>query len=105
MKLRYLVLAGALVASAVGLMSCGSTFSCTSKGPCANDPTPTQADTDACNKLLNGKCGTQFKAAGQCGLDHSMCGSDGKSTTSASCTTESNDFSTCLTACLTDGGC
>ncbi len=105
MKLRYLVLAGALVAAAAGFMSCGSTFSCSNKGPCANDPTPTQADIDACNKLLNGKCGTQFKASAQCELDHSMCDSSGKSTASASCSTQTSDFTTCFTACTLDGGC
>lgn len=104
MKLRYLVLAGALAASAVGMMSCGSTFDCKSKGPCANDPTPDQASIDFCNKALTGTCGTQFKALGQCGVDHSMCGSDGKSTTNTSCSTQLSDYTTCATNCALDGG-
>lgn len=104
MKLRYLVLAGALAASAVGMMSCGSTFDCKSKGPCANDVAPDQASIDACNKSLGGTCGSQLKTLGQCNLDHSMCGSDGKSTASASCSTQLSDYTTCLSGCISDGG-
>jgi hypothetical protein len=106
MKLRYLVLAGALVASAFGLMSCSSSFSCSDKGSCSNDTAPDQASIDACNKLLNGTCGTQFKAAAQCGKDNATCGSDGKTTVAAGkCTTEESASTTCLTNCILDGGC
>ncbi|MFT3842377.1 MAG: hypothetical protein QM723_35630 [Myxococcaceae bacterium] len=104
MKLRYLVLAGALVASAVGFMSCGSSVSCSDKGPCANDVAPTQAQIDACNKLLNGACGTQSKTLAQCSKDNSTCGSDGHSTlTAGKCDTETSAFVTCCSG--QDGGC
>lgn len=103
MKLRYLVLAGALVASAAGLMACGSSYSCTDKGSCANDVAPTQAQIDACNKILNSSCGAQAKTAGQCNKDNSTCGSDGHSTVAAGkCDTENSALVTC---CLgNDGG-
>lgn len=106
MKLRYLVLAGALVTSAFGLMSCSSSFSCSDKGSCSNDTAPDQATIDACNKLMTGKCATEFKASAQCGKDNVTCGSDGKSTVaSGKCTTEQAAFTTCFTNCTLDGGC
>jgi len=106
MKLRYLVLAGALVASAVGFMSCGSSFSCSDKGSCSNDVAPTQAQIDACNKILSGPCGSQAKTSGQCSKDNSTCGSDGKSTIAAGkCDAETTAFTTCFANCFADGGC
>jgi hypothetical protein len=106
MKIRYLVLAGALVASSFGLMSCSSSFSCSDKGSCSNDVAPTQAEIDACNKILNGTCGSQFKTEAQCGKDNATCGSDGKSTIAAGkCDTETSAFTTCFTNCIADGGC
>ena len=52
MKLRYVLLAGALAASAVGLMACGSSFSCSDKGSCANDTAPDQATIVEMQKVV-----------------------------------------------------
>jgi hypothetical protein len=102
MKLRYLVLAGALAASAVGLMACGSSYSCSDKGSCANDVAPTQASIDACNKLLNGTCSSQAKALGQCGKDKSTCDSAGMSSAGTACDTEFTALTNCCAG--NDGG-
>ncbi len=96
-NLRNLVFAVVSVSS-LALMGCGSTFSCSDKGSCSNDPAPTQAQIDSCNKIMAAACGSQFKTYGQCAKDNATCGSDGKSTVAAGkCDTQLSAFTTCCT--------
>ena len=103
-----LVFVGSAMMSLFSFSCGGGGFSCDAKGGCANDPAPTQAQIDACNKLVNdATCGAKFQAAGDCAADQpASCDANGKSmaSTSTACKTQTDDYTACLLSALTDGG-
>jgi hypothetical protein len=100
MKLLYVVLAATIAA---GLMSCGKSYSCNGDKICSNDPAVPQSSIDACKHQEAGPCGAQWKALGQCFVDHSTCDSSGKTMLDLnSCPTESSAYGNCCAA--SDGG-
>lgn len=85
----------------------GAQFSCNYKSKCANEPAPTQTNIDACNELLSGPCGTQYRAYGNCGVQNEKCKGDGTydlEGTKAACNTTWVEFSDCVTSKLADAG-
>jgi len=63
--------------SALALSACGSSdFSCDAASACSADPAPTADDIASCKAELDGPCGSEYKAAGQCAQDHQTCTAD-----------------------------
>jgi hypothetical protein len=82
-----------------------SSFSCSAKGPCANDPTPDQATIDSCNKLrADANCGAKVRAFEDCNAVNGSCGSDGKSTLTQACAQQFADALSCIPAGSHDAG-
>ena len=93
------ILVGAFAAASLALAGCGGGFSCSDKGSCANDVAPTQAAIDACQKQLDGACGSQAKDLGSCSKDNATCDADGHTTTDASkCSTQLAAVISCCTS-------
>ena len=83
----------------------GSSFSCSVKGPCANDPTPDQATIDSCNKARNdANCGAKVRAFEDCNATNHACDANGKSTLTQACAQQFADALTCIPAGSHDAG-
>ena len=83
----------------------GGSFSCAAKGPCANDPTPTQQQIDSCNKSLSdANCGAKAKAFGECNAANPSCDANGKSQLTQACAQQFADALSCVPASSHDAG-
>jgi hypothetical protein len=75
-------------------------FDCASKGPCPNDPTPTQSEIDACNQALGGACGAEYNAFGDCAYAAAKCTAAGVTDSAAAiaaCQSQYNAYVSCAT--------
>lgn len=81
--MRSLVVALCVATTGVLAAGCSSapttttTALCSTRGKCANEPAPTQADIDSCNAAMNASCGAKFKAFFQCALNNEVCTAEG----------------------------
>src|SRR5437016_4760654 len=83
-------------AVAFTLSHCGGSSVCDDPGPrCMNDSAVTDAAKSACNAELNGSCGSQFKALGECSKSNHSCDSNGMSTSGTACQSQSNAYLSC----------
>jgi len=105
----------ALVASA--LAGCSSdngttppTYSCESKGPCANDPVPSAQQAQSCQALQSDSaCGAAFKTYSMCAYSVAKCTDAGMSdptadSVSSECNSEYASYTTCLGNKMNDAG-
>ncbi|HEY2513985.1 MAG TPA: hypothetical protein VGI39_24125 [Polyangiaceae bacterium] len=107
----FTALVGAALVTVVACSSSsngGGSFSCTSKGPCPNDPTPTQEEISQCQALQSdAKCGSSFNAYVNCAVAAGgSCDSSGKSTggVPASCQSQESTYTTCVISEIDAGG-
>lgn len=106
---RYRAVVALAFVVGVPILACSSSDSsggsfCTSKGSCPNDTAPDQASRDGCNALLNdSKCGSAFKALGECSAANRECDANGVSQLKqGACASEQQTYNDCLAS--KDGG-
>jgi hypothetical protein len=116
MNLRLSGLAAFLSLVVVPLTACSSdgaappTYSCSAKGPCPNDPTPSATEASSCESLsADSTCGAAFKAYASCAFTAAICTDAGLSdpsgdSTAASCNSEFATYTTCLSNKINDAG-
>src|SRR4029079_13242228 len=99
---------GLVGSTALGLLACGSSFSCEDKGRCKNDVEPAPMTITQCQMSLDDPtCGEKAKEASSCEAEQPPnCGADGKTQVgeSAACKMQHEAYTTCLTNKLLDGG-
>lgn len=116
-KLSSVVACFVVSLAASALAGCSSdnssappSYSCTSKGPCANDPVPSSDQASSCQKLQDDSvCGAAFTAYSQCAYAVAICGDGGMSdptadSVSKACAAEYATYATCLGNKIVDGG-
>jgi hypothetical protein len=85
-------------------------FSCAAKGPCANDPTPSTSEAQACQALAtDSTCGAAFQSYSACAFAAAICTDAGLSdptgdSTGAACNGEFAAYTTCLENKINDAG-
>lgn len=84
-------------ASALALAGCGSSFSCDTTSACSADPARTADEKAACQAELDGPCGSEYKALGQCAADHQTCTADNTTDPASlsACSSEAAAAATC----------
>jgi hypothetical protein len=116
MNLRLSALAASFSLIGVLLAACSSdgnapaSFSCSTKGPCPNDPTPSASEASSCESLAaDATCGAAFKAYSSCAFAAAICTDAGLSdpsgdSTAAACNSEFATYTTCLSNKINDAG-
>jgi hypothetical protein len=116
MNLRHSALAASFSLVVAALAACSSdgaaapSYSCSTKGPCPNDPTPSAAEASSCESLAaDTTCGASFKAYSSCAFAAAICTDAGLSdptgdSTAASCNSEYATYTTCLGNKINDAG-
>ena len=85
-------------------------YSCSSKGPCENDPVPSKDEASSCQSLQDDTtCGAAFTAYSTCAYSAAKCADSGLSdptgdSTSSECNSEYAAYATCLGNKMVDGG-
>jgi hypothetical protein len=97
--------AALLAACAMGAAGCTTRAepaandpACTAPGKCPNDAPPTSDAADACERVLEGACGPQYRAFLDCAAKSATCGTDGKTdegAVDAACSTENGAYLQC----------
>jgi hypothetical protein len=105
--IRKFILSTILASAGIGLVAvqgCSSSSSnngasCSSKGSCANDPAPTQAQIDQCTQLsTDPKCGNAFQSVLNCTFANQVCtaaGTTDTTATQAKCQAENQAYVNC----------
>jgi hypothetical protein len=87
-----------------------ASYSCSTKGPCAGDPVPSNEEVAACEDLTSDPtCGSAFQAYASCAYAAARCSDSSLSdpdadSASAACVSQYAVYTTCLGTKNVDGG-